>query len=95
MIEVIINLELVRTVVNLSEGSPYWETVLWKLWGPLVPSKHSFLSITRAPQSEYQSPQSVSLGTRSATVWKLRKFTLTLFWQKLRESNDFTNKITK
>ena len=29
------------------------------------------------------------------TVWKLRKFTLTLFWQKFRESNGFTNKITK
>ena len=28
-------------------------------------------------------------------VWKLRKFTLTLFWQKFRESNGFTNKITK
>ena len=26
------------------------------------------------------------------TVWKLRKFTLTLFWQKFRESNSFTNK---
>ena len=24
------------------------------------------------------------------TVWKLRKFTLTLFWQKIRESNIFT-----
>ena len=30
-----------------------------------------------------------------STVWKLRKFTLTLFWQKFRENNDFTNKITK
>ena len=24
------------------------------------------------------------------TVWKLRKFTLTLFWQNFRENNDFT-----
>ena len=24
------------------------------------------------------------------TVWKLQKFTLTLFWQKIRESNAFT-----
>ena len=30
-----------------------------------------------------------------STVWKLRTFTLTLFWQKFRESNGFTNKITK
>ena len=29
------------------------------------------------------------------TVWKLQKFTLDLFWQKFRESNGFTNKITK
>ena len=29
------------------------------------------------------------------TVWKLRKFTLTLFWQKFRESNIFTKEITK
>ena len=29
------------------------------------------------------------------TVCKLWKFTLTLFWKKFRESNVFTNKITK
>ena len=29
------------------------------------------------------------------TVWKLRKFTLTHFWQKFRESNTFTKEITK
>ena len=29
------------------------------------------------------------------TVWKLHKFTLTLFWQKFRKNNGFTNKITK
>ena len=29
------------------------------------------------------------------TVWKLRKFSLTLFWQKFRESNVFTKEITK
>ena len=28
-------------------------------------------------------------------VWKLRKFTLTLFWQKFRENNVFTKEITK
>ena len=32
----------------------------------------------------------------SRTVWKLRKFTLTHFWQKFRESNGFnTREITK
>ena len=29
------------------------------------------------------------------TVWKLRKFTLTLFWQIFRETNVFTKEITK
>ena len=29
------------------------------------------------------------------TVWKLRKFTVTLFWQRFRESNGFTREITK
>ena len=29
------------------------------------------------------------------TVWKLRKITLTHFWQKFRESNGFTKEITK
>ena len=29
------------------------------------------------------------------TVWKLRKFTLTHFWQKFRETNVFTIEITK
>ena len=47
---------------------------------------------------------SVEMGTISrnyfcervlSTVWKLRKFTLTLFWQKSRESNGFTKEITK
>ena len=27
------------------------------------------------------------------TVWKLLRFILTLFWQKFRESNDFTKKL--
>ena len=27
-------------------------------------------------------------------MWKLRKFTLTLFWQKFRESNGFTKEVT-
>jgi len=29
------------------------------------------------------------------TVWKLRKFSLTLFSQKFRQNNDFTKEITK
>ena len=29
------------------------------------------------------------------TLWKLRKFILTLFWQKFRETNVFTKEITK
>ena len=29
------------------------------------------------------------------TVWKLRKFTLTVYWQKFRKSTIFTKKITK
>ena len=28
-------------------------------------------------------------------VWKLRKFSLTFFWQKFRETNGFTKEITK
>ena len=28
-------------------------------------------------------------------VWQFRKFTLTLFWQKFREINDFTKEITR
>ena len=30
-----------------------------------------------------------------STVWKLRKFSLTYFWQKFRQSNGFTKEITK
>ena len=30
-----------------------------------------------------------------STVWKFRKFSLTLFWQKFRESNGLTKWITK
>ena len=30
-----------------------------------------------------------------ATVWKFQKFTLTLFWQKFRECNDFTKEVSK
>ena len=29
------------------------------------------------------------------TVWILRKFTLTHFWQKIRESNGFTKEVTR
>ena len=32
---------------------------------------------------------------RKHTVWKLRKFTLTQFWQKFRETNVLTKEITK
>ena len=32
--------------------------------------------------------------TVSCTVWKLREFSLTLFWQKFRESNVYTKEIT-
>ena len=35
------------------------------------------------------------LSLCSATLLKLRKFTHTLFWQKFRESNEFTKEITK
>ena len=28
-------------------------------------------------------------------MWKKRNFTLTLFWQKFRQNNGFTNEITK
>ena len=28
-------------------------------------------------------------------MWKLRKFTLTLFWQNFRENNTFTEVVTK
>ena len=31
----------------------------------------------------------------SSALWKLRKFTITLLWQKFCESNDFTKEITK
>ena len=36
-----------------------------------------------------------TVHTMRYTVWKLQKFTLTLFWQKIRESNAFTKWITK
>ena len=29
-----------------------------------------------------------------STVWKLQKFSLTIFWQKFRESSDFTKEVT-
>ena len=34
-------------------------------------------------------------SSRVSTVWKFWKFSLTLFWQKFRESNGFTKQITK
>ena len=38
---------------------------------------------------------SCNFQTVWSTVWKLRKFTLTLFWQKFHESDIFTKEITK
>ena len=35
------------------------------------------------------------MATAHSTVWKLRKFTFTLFWQKFRETNVFTKEIDK
>ena len=32
----------------------------------------------------------IIVGNTDNTVWKLRKFILTHFWQKFRESNGFT-----
>ena len=37
----------------------------------------------------------VKFSSLHNTVWKLQKFTLTLFWQKIRESSAFTKQITK
>ena len=36
-----------------------------------------------------------SCHRRSTVLWKLWKFSLTLFWQKFRETNSFTKEITK
>ena len=37
----------------------------------------------------------IVIGTFHTIVWKNKKFSLTLFWQKFRESNDVTNKLLK
>ena len=37
--------------------------------------------------------QTITIFTHSA-VWKLLRFSLTHFWQKFRESNDFTKELT-
>ena len=36
-----------------------------------------------------------SIKVHVCTVWKLRKFSLTLFWQKFRENNVFIDQNTK
>ena len=38
----------------------------------------------------------LSIENKNRTAeWKLREFTLTIFWQKFRESNICTNEITR
>ena len=37
----------------------------------------------------------VTLNLTKNTVWKLWKFSLTLFWKKFRESDGFTKEIAK
>ena len=39
--------------------------------------------------------ESVLAEFPQCAVWKLLKFTLTVFWQKFRETNVFTKEITK
>ena len=41
----------------------------------------------------YIFPENSSNQSCAFTVWKLRKFSLTLFWQKFRESNVFTKEL--
>ena len=43
----------------------------------------------------YIFPENSSNQSCAFTVWKLRKFSLTLFWQNFRESNVFTKENTK
>ena len=53
------------------------------------------ISLVRPSLSRNFCQQSVRVNFRRVTMWKLRKFTFTLFWQKCRENNAFTKWITK
>ena len=69
--------------MNLLSHKKYFVKSISYIWTLI--SRISSVEIT-----EIYSPQ---CGNYENTVWKLWKFTLTLFWQKFRESNNFTNKI--
>ena len=43
----------------------------------------------------HEKNRQIECYNSTPTVWKLREFSLTHFWQKIRESNVFTKEITR
>ena len=84
-------------------GSPSTEKGRWKenIW-QFIKVFYGFVRIITMKcyiiffrQLESRFTLSCLLICSNYTVWKLRKFTLTPFWQKFRESNIFTKESTK
>ena len=82
-----------------------WVNSAWWLQGKIGNSANPFqVPSTRRRKHRWELPhfcvdhiQKLVISTKSTgnTVWKLRKFTVTLIWQKFREINVFTKENTK
>ena len=80
-----------------------WKNEKFTLIKDFFPSNQLYsdiLSRCAALLSRNCCQKSVRVNSRNfhivhVTVWKLREFTLTFFWQQFRESNGFTKEITK
>ena len=60
--------------------------------------KHGFSEVVTPKEKPMNSRKIREIGSEKEgenQVWKLQKFSLTLFSQKFRESDGFTNEITK
>ena len=78
------------------------EKELTKCFDISIREKRSLLvTITHSGREEARQLETSKVGVFSVywccwhTVWKLRKFTLTPLWQKIRETNVFTKEIAK
>ena len=68
------------------------------MWKSQKFSREKFREINWYDYTVVRAQHSVEITeiySHAFTVWKLQKFSLTLFWQKFRESNGFTKEITK
>ena len=83
--------------INLDQSSSLWKSTYYKMRSWFY-GKISIFSVKSTPLPKSKELISRNFWAQSrfivistqCTVWKLRKFTLTVFWQKFRENNAFT-----